>query len=66
MDHKKAIDVLISLLDRHPFDADEKQAVLTAIGVLSRTSLSEGRIKKLKAKREKSTQWNTQITKRRS
>lgn len=63
MDHKKAIDILISLLDKYSLNAEEKEAVKTAIGVLGWTTLSKSKIKAsaersrsvLKAKRKKST-----------
>jgi hypothetical protein len=57
MEYQKAIAILKSLLDRHSLDAEEKEAVLTAIGVLSWGSLSKSKIKAQKAKRDKSTQW---------
>jgi len=57
MEYQKAIAILISLLDRHLLDAEEKEAVMTAIGVLSWGSLSKSKIKAQKAKRDKSTEW---------
>jgi hypothetical protein len=61
MEYKKAVTILISLLDKHSFDDEEKEAVLTAIGVLGWASLSKSRIKAQikaqKAKRDKSTEW---------
>jgi len=57
MEYQQAIAILKSLLDKHPLSAEEKEAVLTAIGVLSWGSLSKSRIKAQKAKRDKSTQW---------
>ena len=57
MEYQKAISILKSLLDRHSLDADEKEAVMTAIGVLSWGSLSKSKIKAQKAKRDKSTEW---------
>jgi hypothetical protein len=57
MEYQKAIDILISLLDKHSFDTEEKEAVMTAIGVLSWGSLSKSKIKALKAKRDKSIEW---------
>lgn len=57
MDYQKAIEILKSLLDKHRLDAEEKEAVTTAIGLLSWGALSKSRIKNLKAKREKSTEW---------
>ena len=57
MDHREAITVLQNMLDKHPLDDEEKEAVITAIGVLSWSALSESRIKGLKAKRDKSAEW---------
>jgi hypothetical protein len=57
MEDQKAIAVLKNILDRHPLDAEEKEAVTTAIGVLSWTTLSKSRMKSQKVKREKSTEW---------
>ena len=57
MEYAKAIAILKSLLDKHPLDAEEKEAVITAIGVLSWGSLAESKRKEQKAKRDKSTQW---------
>jgi len=44
---------LIKLLDRHKLKPAEKEAVLTAIGVLSWATLAKSRLKRLKAKRDK-------------
>jgi len=57
MEYQKAIAILISLLDRHLLNAEEKEAVMTAIGVLNWGSLSKSKIKAQKAKRDKSTEW---------
>jgi hypothetical protein len=57
MEYQKAIDILKSLLDRHSLDAEEEEAVVTAIGVLSWGSLSNSKIKAQKSKRDKSTEW---------
>ena len=57
MEYQKAIDILIKLLEKHSLDAEEKEAVMTAIGLLSWGSMAKGKIKALKAKREKSTEW---------
>ena len=57
MEYQKAVAILRSLLDKHSLDAEEKEAVLTAIGVLSWGSLSKSKIKAQKAKRDKSTEW---------
>jgi hypothetical protein len=53
MDHKKALEVLINLSKKPSLRAEEKEAILIAIGVLSWTSLAQSRIKAIKAKREK-------------
>ena len=57
MEYQKAITILKSLLDKHPLDAEEKEAVMTAIGLLSWASLSKSIVKARKAKRDKSTEW---------
>ena len=57
MEYQKAIAILTSLLDKNSLDAEEKEAVSTAIGVLSWVALSKSRIKAQKAKRDKSTEW---------
>jgi len=57
MEDKKAASILIKMLNKHSFNAEEKEAVLSAIGILSWTSLSQSRIKAKKAKREKSVKW---------
>jgi hypothetical protein len=57
MEYAKAIEVLKKLLNRHPLDAEEKEAVMTAIGILSWGSLSKSKMKAQKAKRDKSTEW---------
>ena len=57
MEYKKAAAILKSLLDRYPLDAEEKESVVTAIGVLSWASLSKSKIKAQKARRDKNTEW---------
>jgi hypothetical protein len=57
MEYQKAIDILKNLLDKHPLAAEEKEAVMTAIGVLGWGALGKSRIKALKDKRDKSTRW---------
>jgi hypothetical protein len=57
MEYEKAITILKNLLDRNTLNAEEKEAVLTAIGVLSWGSLGKSRLKAQKAKRDKSTEW---------
>jgi len=57
MEYEKAIAILKSLLEKHWLTDEEKEAVTTAIGILSMGSLAKSRLKALKAKREKSTEW---------
>jgi hypothetical protein len=57
MEYEKAITVLKGLLDGHSLNAEEKEAVITAMGLLSLGSLAKSKIKAQKAKRDKSTQW---------
>ena len=57
MEYREAIEILKSLLNRYTFTAKEQEAVMTAIGILSWTSLSKSRLKTQKAKRKKSTEW---------
>ncbi|AKG54078.1 hypothetical protein DGWBC_1440 [Dehalogenimonas sp. WBC-2] len=53
MEHKKAADVLIRLLDKYALDTEEKEAIMTAIGVLGWTSLNKSRIDAIKSKRDR-------------
>ena len=57
MEYQKAIGVLKNLIDKHSLNAEEKEAVITAIGILSWVSLTKSKMKAQKAKREKSTEW---------
>ena len=53
MRSKKAADILINLLKKRSLGLDEKEAILTAIGVLSWAALGESKIKTLSAKKNK-------------
>ncbi len=61
MDYKRAISVLRRMLDERSLDGEEKEAVLTAIGILDWASLGKNRLtnmaEKRKAKRDKDVQW---------
>lgn len=57
MEYQKAITILKNMLEKSPLSAEEKEAVMTAIGVLSWGSLAESKRKEQKAKRNKSTEW---------
>lgn len=52
MDDKKAAEVLLGLLAKYDLQGEERAAVEAAVGILSWTALSKGRLKALKDKRE--------------
>jgi hypothetical protein len=54
MEYQKAIDVLKNLMEKRQLDAEEKEALLTAIGVLSLGATAMAKVKDKKAKRDKS------------
>jgi hypothetical protein len=45
MEYKKAMNILLKLLDKDFLNAEEKEAVQTAIGTLDCGSLCENRVK---------------------
>jgi hypothetical protein len=61
MEYKEALDILIKMAGKSDLTAKEKQAILTAIGVLDMATIAKNRykmmIKSQKAKKEKGTQW---------
>ncbi len=57
MDDKQALAILRKLLDKYPLDADEKEAVAKAIGMLSWSALGRSTLAARKAKRDKSKEW---------
>lgn len=57
MDQKEAMNILQELMKKNVLTDSEKEAVTTAIGVLSWTTLSKGVAKARKAKRDKSLEW---------
>ncbi len=57
MEYQQAIAVLKNLLNRYPLEAEEKEAVMKAIGVLSWGALHKTKMKAQKAKREKAAGW---------
>jgi hypothetical protein len=61
MEYKEATAILMKLLKKPQLSAEEKEALLTAIGVLDLACLAKSsvkrKIKAQKAKREKSTEW---------
>ncbi len=57
MDDKQALAILRKLLDKYPLDAEEKEAVSKAIGMLSWSALGRSTLAAKKAKRDKSKEW---------
>jgi hypothetical protein len=45
MEYKKAMGILLKMLDKYSLDAEEKKAIWTAIGTLDCGSLAENRLK---------------------
>jgi hypothetical protein len=57
MDHKEAMNILQELVKKGTLTEPEREAVTTAIGILSWTTLSKGVVKARKEKRDKSLEW---------
>jgi hypothetical protein len=57
MDHKEAMNILQELVKKDILTDSEREAVTTAIGILSWTTLSKGVTKARKEKRDKSLEW---------
>jgi hypothetical protein len=57
MEYQKAIAVLKNLMEKKSLSEEEKEAVLTALGVLSLGSLAMSKIKAQKTKRDSSAKW---------
>lgn len=57
MDDKKAAAILMNLLKNDSLNGEEKEAIKSAIGLFSWTSLSKSRIKLRKEKLKKSIKW---------
>ncbi len=57
MEYKEAVDVLKRLAEKHPLNAEEREAVMIAIGVLVWGSLGKSKTRAIKAKRDKRIQW---------
>ena len=57
MEYEKAVAVLKTLPEKHPLNEEEKEAVVKAIGMLTLVSQSMSRVKDIKAKRQKATEW---------
>ncbi len=56
MDDKKAATILISMLKKYSLNSEEKDAIKSAIGILSWTYLSKSIIKRRKDKLKKSVE----------
>jgi len=57
MEYQKAIAILKNMLEKRSLDAEEKEAIMTAMGVLSWGALAQSKLKAKKAKQDTSTQW---------
>jgi hypothetical protein len=57
MEYKQAVDVLKRLVEKHPLNAEEKEAVMTAIGVLAWGSLGKSKTRAIKAKKDEKMRW---------
>jgi len=53
MEHQQAIIILQNMIDSYSLDGDEKEAVVTAVGMLSWGVLGKNRMKALRNKRNK-------------
>ena len=56
MKDKDAIHILKGMMEKHSLSDEEKEAILTAIGILSWTTLMEGRINHMKKSRDEKMQ----------
>jgi len=52
MDDKKAAEILMELLKKYPLNNEEKEAIESAIGLFSWTSLAKSRMNSLKKKQK--------------
>jgi len=61
MEYEKALSVLKTLLVKHPLDPEEKEAVRTAIGVLTLGTIAKNqfknRAKAQRTKQDKEAEW---------
>jgi hypothetical protein len=61
MEYEKASEILKTLLDKHPLSQEEKEAVQTAMGLLTLTIIHKSklgdRLHKEKAKQDKNLKW---------
>ena len=57
MKDEKAIEILSNLLKKYSLEKNEKEAVNTAIGILSWSKITENIIRNKKKKMEKDMRW---------
>ena len=61
MEYAQALTALKTLLEKHPLTPEEKEAVQTAVGLLSLTVISKdklkNRLRKEKAQEDKKAKW---------
>jgi hypothetical protein len=61
MEYTQALAILKTLLDKHPLTSAEKEAVQTAMGLLSLTVITKdklkNRLRQEKAKEDKKANW---------
>jgi len=60
MEDKKAAAILMKLLEKYRLDNEEKEAVKSAIGILTWTTLAQSRIKTKKENLKKLTERSIQ------
>ncbi len=58
MEDKEALEILTSMLDRDMLSEKERQAILTAVGILSWSKLGQGRIKNIIKSQKAKRAWN--------
>lgn len=61
MEDKKAMNILISLAEKYSLTPEEKEAILTAIGILSWSSLGESRMKRIIKSHKAKHKFNKEI-----
>jgi hypothetical protein len=57
MENEKTLSILKNMLEKHRLAPEEKEAVMSAIGLLSIVTQSKNRAKAQKEKRNKSLEW---------
>ena len=57
METEKALEILKNIPGKHTLDPEEKEAVMTAVGLLSLVAQSKNKAKAQRNKRDKSIVW---------